>query len=271
MVGSNLSEVVRELADQFAFLPRNQVVELIANIIEESLPLGILAMRDDLAVVEEVKMKKAELREQRTWGKELSELRKVQIRRREVLDHVIEAKKSLSPREIDHGSMTMLIRPLHSGYGSLLETVQVGTEYAEEHEPLLPKKDSAFEEVVLLPRGSNLQYSVDDSLIEKMGSEPLFASFCSIIEKTTRKFARIHKNRLVFNLAERKDIELPDWRRTVLHIEFPELKFDDSNNLWTLVSSETRKDLARALAQMSESQQVEFKNYISNFNVEMVI
>ncbi|MEM3159320.1 MAG: hypothetical protein QXJ74_00895 [Nitrososphaera sp.] len=269
MVNIELVELIKELGDDLSFLPQNQAIETIASIIDQLLPLAILKMRDDRIDLDESKLTAREYLERRKWGDERKKLEARLSERRELLEHVKIAKASMMP-EVSYGGMVTLIQPYPAGYETPFEPQMghVNTEYKEQLSiPTI--RTHATKTTRLKARGANISYNVDDSLVDKIRGDIILFKFCSVIEKAARRIAAVHKNEFLFSLTEKVDAEYPDWRRIILTVDLPDVNFDSSLKLWSLISNVTRKELDSQMQYLSEGDQHKFKALLSNFNVEM--
>lgn len=265
-MANKLKESIWELAEQLSFLPENQIAKIITDVIEDLLPLAILDMPDDSIKIDDYALKYDEFREKRTWGKERYRIEDTLAQRRDVLEHLRMAKLSMKPIEIDHGSLLMITRQQAQSNTPMVKHTSINNIDLEDSEE---QSSESLEGHILHHRlGENLIYKIDDSLMEQMRNT-IFAKFCSSIERTSRRLAMIHKNEFIFTLKERKDVELPDWKRTVLFVQFPKVKFEIADELWSTLSTETRNDMNEVLKQLSDDEQITFRNYLDNFNVEM--
>src|SRR2546425_3391491 len=263
---NKLKQSIWELADQLSFLPENQMAEIITDMIEDLLPLAILDMQDDLMTIDDSKLTSAEFHERRTWGKERYKIEDIIAQRREVLEHIRIAKSSMKPMEINYGSLIMVAQQ----QAQTNVPVVVHSSTNKDLEDILEKQssESLMDYGIRHRRAENIIYKIDDSVIDKM-SDPIFAKFYSSIERTSRQLSMAHRNEFIFTLKERKDVELPDWKRTVLFVQFPKIKFETADDLWSTLSNETRNEMNTTLKQLPDEEQIAFRNYVENFNVEM--
>lgn len=267
MNNQSLKKAIRELADQLSYLPENKIAEIIANVIEDLLPFAILEMRDDLITIDDSKLNQLEFRERRTYGGRDRQILEDKISiEREVLEHLRIAKTAaVNLREVNYGSMVMVAQQQAQPYVPNVEHVSNNMEIE------YTRKDHSSQILnygIRFARGENMRYTVDDSLIDRM-KDLVFTKFCSTIERTSRRLAMDHRDEFNFILKEKKDIELPDWNRTVLFIQFPKIPFEAADTLWSTLSNETRNDMNKTLKQLPSDEQKGFKNYVDNFNVEM--
>ena len=266
MTNPDLKQVIRELGDELGFLSEDQIAEVITDMIVDLLPLAILSMEDDSMEIDDSKLTKEEYHERRRWGKERQEVEEMIAHRRELLDHLRTVKSSTENlRTVDHGSLLMIAPQSAMAFAPLIR--QSSNNIAIEYPPENYSSES-LEKKYYSPRGRIIQFAVDNSLLNKLNNN-LFAKFCSTIERTARYFAMTRTNEFVFTLKERKDVELPDWQRTVLFVRFPKIRFATTDMFWSTLSNETRNDLNKTLKQLTIEEQEHFRNFIENFNVEM--
>ena len=266
MPNQNLKQVIRELGDELSFLPEEHIAKVITDMIEELLPLAILSMQDDSIKIDDSKLSENEYHERRRWGKDRDDLEEMISQRRELLEHLRIVKSStLNLRTVDHGSLLMIVPQSAMAYDPLVRqsSYNMNIEYPSEN-----YSSESLEKKYYTPQGRNIQFAVDKSLFNKLNNK-LFTKFCTTIERTSRYFAMAHANEFIFTLKERKDAELPDWARTVLFIQFPKIRFETADELWSTISNETRNDMNQVLKQLPDEEQTAFRNYIENFNVEM--
>lgn len=263
---NKLKQSIWELADQLSFLPENQMAEIITNMIEDLLPLAILDMPDDFITIDDSKLTSEEFHERRTWGKERYKIEDTIAQRRDVLEHLRMAKLSMKPQEINHGSLIMITQQQAQPNTPVVRHSSINKDLEDISEE--QSSESLMGYGIRQRRGENLIYKIDDSMIDQI-RDPIFAKFCSSIERTSRHLAMAHRNEFIFTLKERKDVELPDWKRIVLFIQFPKIKFETADELWSTLSNETRSDMNKVLEKLSDEEQIVFRNYVENFNVEM--
>jgi len=266
MLNNELKKAIRELADDLSFLPEEKISEVITYVIEDLLPLAILAMKDDSVTIDSSRLKAVEFQERRRWGKDMREFEEKIYERREILKHLQAAKSmSIDPKEIDLGSQVMIMP--QRALTNIPITKQSSTNSELEHlseESLSSLVDFGMRH----SRGGNLHFTIDHSLNDRM-KDAIFVKFCSTIEKSSRRIAMAHKNQFNFILKERKDVELPDWNRTVLFVQFPKVKFEDGNILWSILSNETRNDMKNVIKILGTEDLSHFTDYVEKFNVEM--
>lgn len=268
MTNTKLKQAIWELAEQLSYLPDNQIAEIITDVIEDLLPFAIFEMREDVTLIDPSKLSHSEFRERRTWGKERYKLEEKIEQRREVLKHLRIAKSALKRKDIDHGSLVMIAPQQAQSSLLMMKHSSRNTSFEDVSEEYTSA--SLMKYGLRYLRGDNLQYEIDHSLLDNM-RDPIFATFCSVIEKTSRSFAMAHKNNFIFKLTERKDVELPDWKRTVLFVQFSRMKFEAANNLWSTISNVTREEMNKMIKQLPEEEQSRFRNYMENYNVELNI
>ncbi len=269
MFNNDLKEAIKVVADQLSFLPDEQIIDTIADMIEDLLPFAIFSMQDDLIKIDDSRLPSEEYHERRRWGKDRATIEAKIEHRREVLEHLRISKAAIPPKEIAHGSMVTLVQQKAQPNMMIMESSLRNVVTENETEGYSSHSFKGIASKTKRYRDYELNYTIDDSVVEKMTRDHLFLKFCSSIELTARNFVAQHMKESAFELKERTDVEFPDWNRTILFIQFPRTGVSDK--LWSILSDETRNDLNKISNQLPNEEQTRFRDYVTNFNVQMVL
>ena len=243
--------------------------------IEDLLPNAILEMKDTWETTDSSTLIRSEFLQRRRWGKERRGIEEQIAQRREVLEEFRYARSSILSNQANKGGSLLLMVPQVAVARQSSLNYPLSNITEEEHMVRSPTPHNLMQprekvgKYEIQASASNLKYVVDESLVEHIKSDDLFRKLCSTVEKTSRNFASIHKNNWTFTLKERRDIELPDWKRTILLIQLTGTNFNTALELWSTLSNETRKDLGSLLKRLPETDRATFSDLVSNFSVEM--
>jgi len=268
----HLRPVIIEIAAQLDFLPIEKVSRLIANMIADLMPYAILEM-EETSLPSSQEMKSAEFKIKRTGGRSQDDVDDLIASKRAIYEDVKEAKSMLVNEYPSQGT-ALVVMPLKDHSSSYPHpTVQsslssLANQYMlRSHVLSTMAEEDRSEQHFATPRGSKLQYKVEDSVAAKIASDELFRRFCSIVEGGARGFASIHRNDWNFLLKESKNPVEPNWMRLILLVQFTGVHIETSMKLWSTLSNVIRERLEMVRKQLPDEDKKRFDELISRFNV----
>lgn len=116
----------------------------------------------------------------------------------------------------------------------------------------------------LLPR-----FILAQEVMDRVGSDSMFAQFFRIVESTVRKFAHVHDLTWEFEASTPTDVEIPSWKPIVLRIKPLNTEFEKWMDLWDQIDKEVRKAINVASITTHPSESEKIKELNKNFFIEM--
>jgi len=114
-------------------------------------------------------------------------------------------------------------------------------------------------------------FLIDKTVQVAVMFDPLFAKNLSIIEKTARAFALESRLEISFSVSQRRDIEIPEWRKLILDIHTKGLDFDQKMKLWDELDAKIRKEIQEKIetSQGTEKEKLEElkKTFFTHFDL----